>query len=128
MLGYVVILFSLPDFARAQGFSANQGSILNALLALGMAFGRPLVGLASDRWGRLNIGGIMTFVTGVSCFVIWMPAGKNFGVSVLFSLVNGAVCGTFWTTIAPITVEVVSLIHISAGFLGEGCGYTNHRS
>lgn len=108
MLGYVVILFSLPDYARAQGFSDTQGSVLSALLNLGMAFGRPLVGWVSDRWGRLNVGGIMTMVTAISCFVIWMPAGKSFGVAILFSLVNGAVCGTFWTTISPITVEVVS--------------------
>ncbi|KAI5800068.1 major facilitator superfamily domain-containing protein [Geopyxis carbonaria] len=108
MLGYIVILFSLPDYARSRGFSATQGSVLGALLNLGMAFGRPLVGLASDRWGRINVGGLMTAVTAVSCFAIWIPA-RSFGVAVLFSLINGAVCGTFWTTIAPVAVEVVGI-------------------
>ncbi|KAI5818153.1 major facilitator superfamily domain-containing protein [Pyronema omphalodes] len=108
MLGYVVILFSLPDFATSRGFSKVQGSVLGALLNLSMAFGRPLVGLSSDYYGRLNISGLMTLITGISCFVIWLPA-KTFGVALFFSLVNGAVCGTFWTTIAPVCVEVVGL-------------------
>jgi len=101
MLGYVVILFSLPDFARSRGFSAVQGSILSALLNLSMAFGRPLVGLASDQYGRINISMAMTLVTGLSCLAFWLPA-EHFGLAVFFALVNGAVCGTFWTTIAPV--------------------------
>lgn len=110
MFGYVVLLFSLPDYAASQGFSKSQGSILSAVLSLGMTFGRPTVGWMSDRFGRINVGFIMTLLTGLSCFIIWMPAAESglYGVAVLFSLLNGAVCGTFWTTIAPITVEVVS--------------------
>lgn len=106
----MVLLFSLPDYAASQGFTKNQGSILSAMLNLGMMFGRPAVGWISDIYGRINVGLIMTVLSGVSCFVIWMPASESglYGVAVLFSLLNGAVCGTFWTTIAPITVEVVS--------------------
>ncbi|KAF8252306.1 MFS general substrate transporter [Wilcoxina mikolae CBS 423.85] len=113
MLGYVVILFSLPDFATSRGFSKVQGSVLGALLNLSMAFGRPLVGLSSDRYGIINISGLMTLATGLSCFAIWLPA-KKFGVSVLFALINGAICGTFWTTIAPVCVEVVGLKDLPA--------------
>ena len=35
MLGYVVLLFSLPNYARSIGLSANQGSIIGALLNVG---------------------------------------------------------------------------------------------
>ena len=101
MLGYVVILFSLPDFARSRGFSDTQGSVLSAILCLGMAFGRPTVGHFSDRAGRINMSWAMTFVTALSCFVFWLPA-KDFGLAVFFGLFGGAVCGTFWTTIAPV--------------------------
>lgn len=96
MLGYIVILFSLPDYAASVGMTKRQGSILTAMLNLGMAFGRPLVGISSDRFGRINISGSMTAVSGLSCFFIWIWA-KDFGVALLFSLINGAVCGTFWT-------------------------------
>lgn len=108
MLGYIVILFSLPDYAASVGMSKQQGSILTAMLNLGMAFGRPLVGIGSDRYGRINTSGVMTLVSGLSCFFIWIWA-RSFGVAILFSLVNGAVCGTFWTTISPVTVEVVGI-------------------
>ncbi|KAL7268286.1 hypothetical protein RUND412_009094 [Rhizina undulata] len=108
MLGYIIILFSLPDFATSTGFTKTQGSILSALLSLGMAVGRPLVGLSSDRAGRINISMSMTFVTGISCFALWMTV-RTFAGAVAFSLINGAVCGTFWTTISPVTVEVVGI-------------------
>lgn len=96
MLGYIVILFSLPDYAASVGMTKRQGSILTAMLNLGMAFGRPLVGISSDVFGRINVSGGMTAVSGLSCFVIWMWA-RQFGVALFFSLLNGAVCGTFWT-------------------------------
>ncbi|KAL7268288.1 hypothetical protein RUND412_009100 [Rhizina undulata] len=108
MLGYIIILFSLPDFATSKGFTKTQGSILSALLSLGMAVGRPLVGLSSDRAGRINISMSMTLVTGISCFALWMTV-RTFAGAVAFSLINGAVCGTFFSTIAPVAVEVVGL-------------------
>ena len=110
MLGYVVILFSLPDFARSRGFSVVQGSVLSALLNLSMAFGRPLVGLASDRYGMINISGAATLVTGLSCLAFWLPA-EQFGMAVFFALVNGAVCGTFWITIAPLWYVLAVLLN-----------------
>ena len=35
MLGYIVLLFSLPNYARSIGLSARQGSVIGALLNLG---------------------------------------------------------------------------------------------
>lgn len=35
MLGYIVLLFSLPNYARSIGLSARQGSIIGALLNVG---------------------------------------------------------------------------------------------
>lgn len=35
MLGYIVLLFSLPSYARAIGLTASQGSVIGALLNLG---------------------------------------------------------------------------------------------
>jgi MFS family permease len=114
ILGYTIILFSLPDFATFRGMSKNQGSILNALLNMSMAFGRPLVGLTSDYAGRINVSGLTTVATAISCFAIWVPA-TSFAVSLTFAVVGGAVCGTFWTTIAPLwydsLISSVSICH-----------------
>lgn len=35
MLGYIVLLFSLPNYAISIGLSAQQGSVIGALLNLG---------------------------------------------------------------------------------------------
>lgn len=35
MLGYIVLLFSLPNYAKTVGLSAAQGSLIGALLNLG---------------------------------------------------------------------------------------------
>lgn len=54
-LGYIVLLYSLPNYARSIGLTAQQGAIVGAVLNLGLAFGRPIIGLLSDRFGRIDI-------------------------------------------------------------------------
>ncbi|KAF3916155.1 hypothetical protein AA313_de0204387 [Arthrobotrys entomopaga] len=108
MLGYVVILYSLPNYGVSVGLSQKQGSIMGAMLNLGMAIGRPLVGLYSDSWGRINIAGSLTFICALTVFIIWINA-KSFGALIFFAIVNGAICGTFWTTVPPVTAEVIPL-------------------
>jgi MFS family permease len=108
MLGYVVLLFSLPSYARTIGLSAQQASIVGAILNLGQALGRPPVGYFSDSIGRLNMASSMTFLVGLFSLVIWMFA-KSFGVLVFFALIGGTVAGTYWATVAPVTAETMGL-------------------
>jgi MFS family permease len=108
MLGYIVLLFSLPNYAVSIGLTAKQGSVIGALLNLGQGLGRPVVGIFSDSAGRINIAGFLTFACGVFCFIIWIFA-KSFGVLIFFSLIVGSVAGTFWTTVGPVGAEVVGL-------------------
>lgn len=108
MLGYIVLLFSLPNYATSIGLSSRQGSITGALLNLGQGLGRPFVGMFSDNAGRINIAGFLTFVSGLFCLVIWIFA-KSFGILIFFALLVGSVAGTFWTTVAPVSTEVVGL-------------------
>ena len=108
MMGYIVLLFSLPNYATSIGLSAQQGSIIGSVLNLGQGLGRPLVGIFSDKAGRINLAGLCTFIGGLFCFIIWIFA-KSFGVLVFFAIIVGTVAGTFWTTIAPVGAEVVGL-------------------
>lgn len=112
MLGYVTVLFSLPSYARQIGLSAQQGSIIGAIFNLGQMLGRPVIGLYSDRWGRLNLAGGCTFVCGLFCFIFWIPTevtSSPMGLLTFFSIVGGALAGTFWATIGPVGAEVVGL-------------------
>jgi MFS family permease len=107
-LGYTVLLFSLPNYARRIGLNAQQGSIVGALLNLGLFIGRPLVGYSSDTLGRINMATLTTGFCGTICLLIWIFA-KSFGVLCLFAILVGMVCGTFWATVAPVAADVAGL-------------------
>ncbi|KAH0365148.1 putative monocarboxylate transporter, partial [Aureobasidium melanogenum] len=113
MLAYVVLLFSLANFARSVGLTASQASTVSAILNLGQAVGRPPIGYFSDSIGRINMATLMTFMSGLFALVIWTNA-KSFGVLIFYAIVGGTVAGTFWTTIAPVTAEVVGLRNVPA--------------
>ena len=114
MLGYIALLFSLPNYAISIGLSASQGSIVGALLNLGQGIGRPLVGIFSDRAGRINIATGLTFLCGLFCLVIWIFA-KSYGVLIFFAIIAGTVSGTIWATVAPVGAEVIGLRELPAG-------------
>lgn len=130
MFGYITLLFSLPDFARSIGLSTSQAATISALLNLGIATGRPLVGNISDRYGCIETAGVLTFASGILCFVLWLP-GTSYVTIILFSLLNGAIFGIFWVvsklsdggltqaliwaswqTIGPLCVEVAGLVEL----------------
>lgn len=94
-LGYVILLFSLPHYATTIGLSQSQGSIVGAMLSVGLGLGRPLVGYFSDRWGRINIAALMTLSCGVFSLALWVPA-RSYGLLLVFSVLAGFGCGTFW--------------------------------
>ncbi|MCJ1469948.1 hypothetical protein MMC07_008593 [Pseudocyphellaria aurata] len=111
MLGYITILFSLPDFARSINLSSSQAATTAALQSFGNAVGRPLIGHFSDRFGRIETAGLLTLVCGLSCFCIWIP-GTSYGATILFALINGAIFGVFWVVIGPLCVEVAGLAEL----------------
>jgi MFS family permease len=111
MLGYVVLLFSLPNYARTQGMTSAQGSIIGAVFNLGQALGRPPIGYFSDTVGRLNMAGSMTALCGIFILLIWIFA-KSFGVLVFFAIVGGCTAGTFWAVVGPVTTEVMGIVDL----------------
>ncbi|KAL9061566.1 MAG: hypothetical protein Q9162_000098 [Coniocarpon cinnabarinum] len=110
-LGYTVLLFSLPNYARSVGLTAHQGSIVVSLLNLSLFLARPMVGYTSDTLGRINNAFLTTGVCGIICLVIWIFA-KSFGLLCFFALLAGTVCGTFWATVAPVIADVAGLSEV----------------
>ncbi|KUJ11078.1 MFS general substrate transporter [Mollisia scopiformis] len=103
MFGYIVLMFSLSDYAIAIGRSNSDSAVVAAVLNLG----------AADRYGRVEIAGTLTFVCGVLVFVMWVPA-TTFSVLVTFAFLSGAILGVFWATIAPLAADVVGLKELPA--------------
>ncbi len=114
MLAYVVLIFSLANYANAIGLSASQASIISALFNLGQFLGRPPIGYWSDAVGRINMAMATTAAGGLFALVIWTFA-KSYGVLIFYSLIGGTIAGTFWCTIAPVAAEIVGLRHVPSG-------------
>jgi len=134
-LGYIVLLYSLPNYAQSIGLTAQQGAVVGAVLNLGLAFGRPAVGFFSDIFGRIDVATAMTALCGIFCLTIWVPA-QSYSVLLVFALLSGTVTGTFCKsqpcrtidvlsldadnheggTVVPVTAEVVGLQRLPAAF------------
>ena len=95
MLGYIVLLFSLSDFALSIGLSRSQATDMIGLLNVGTAIGRPIIGIFSDKWSRIDTAGSLTLLCGVSCVAFWLPA-TSYGLTAFFVILCGAVVGVFW--------------------------------
>ncbi|CAG9996983.1 unnamed protein product [Clonostachys byssicola] len=113
VLAYVALLFSLSSYSVAVGLTQSQASVVSAILNLGQAFGRPVVGIMSDSLGRVNVASVATLVAGVLCLVFWVFA-KNMVTVCVFAIMVGTVSGTIWAAAAPLTVEIVGLRHASS--------------
>lgn len=103
MFGYIALLYSLPSYGRSIGLSSAQSSTVAGILNLGTVVGRPLVGISSDRFGRIEVTGTLTMFCGIICFAIWLP-GTSYGVLLLFALICGAVLGVFWIVGSPFSL------------------------
>lgn len=73
-----------------------------------------MIGLFSDRIGRINIAGLSTLIAGVAALVIWIPGGKSYGGLIVYALF-GLFAGALWPTVAPVGAEVVGIQLLPAG-------------
>ncbi|KAH6845181.1 major facilitator superfamily domain-containing protein [Chaetomium sp. MPI-CAGE-AT-0009] len=108
LLAYVIVVFSITDYAQSVGFTASQGSLAASLFNLSQGIGRPIIGLVSDRFGRINVAGIGTLIAGVAAFFLWIFAGPHFAGLVVYVLFGGF-AGIIWPCVAPVGAEVVGL-------------------
>lgn len=113
VLAYVALLFSLSSYSVSVGLTQSQASVVSAILNLGQAFGRPVVGIMSDSLGRVNVASGATLVAGVLCLVFWVFA-KTMVTICVFAIMVGTVSGTIWAAAAPLTAEIVGLRHASS--------------
>ncbi|KAK3330252.1 major facilitator superfamily domain-containing protein [Apodospora peruviana] len=108
ILSYVIVVFSITDYAQKVGFTASQGSVVAAIFSLSQGIGRPLIGLISDRFGRINVAGLGTLLACLAASFLWIFAGKHYAGLIVYSLF-GMFAGVIWPCVAPVGAEVVGL-------------------
>jgi MFS family permease len=95
MFGYIVLLFSLSEFAPAIGLSPKEATDVVGFLNVGTGIGRPLIGFVNYCFSRVATACVLTLLCLLTCFVLWLPA-KSFSLTLFFSTVCGATLGVFW--------------------------------
>ncbi|OAL42676.1 MFS general substrate transporter [Pyrenochaeta sp. DS3sAY3a] len=105
-----VVLLLAWAFTSMLGYTATD---VIGLLNVGTAVGRPVIGIFSDRWSRIDTAGVLTLLCGISCFAFWLPA-TSFGLTVFFAILCGAIVGVFWMTIGPLCVEVAGIKNLQS--------------
>ncbi|KAL2018951.1 hypothetical protein VTK56DRAFT_10245 [Thermocarpiscus australiensis] len=108
LMSYVIVVFSVADYAQQVGFTASQGSLAAAMFNLSQGIGRPFIGLASDRLGRINVAALGTLTAGLAAFFLWIFSGTYFPGLIVYALF-GMFAGIIWPCVAPVGAEVVGL-------------------
>lgn len=92
LFGYNLMIFTLSSYAIARGMSSHQGSVLTAVLNGAQCVGRPMMGLAGDRFGRANVTIVLTLFLSIIMFAFWIPA-HTFVQLLMFSILMGSCVG-----------------------------------
>lgn len=95
ILGYIVTIYSLGSFGTTIGLTQQQSGITVTIMNVGAAFGRPFLGVLSDRFGRMTVACLLTASNFVLIYVVWIPT-NSYGLLIFFSLVVGATSGVYW--------------------------------
>lgn len=92
LFGYNLMVYTLSSYAQARGMSQHQGSTLTAITNGAQAIGRPLMGLAGDRFGRANVTIVLTTFMTIFLFGFWIPA-HTFVQLIFFCICMGSCVG-----------------------------------
>ncbi|KAL7924081.1 major facilitator superfamily domain-containing protein [Trichoderma austrokoningii] len=111
ILAYIVVVFSLANYANVIGLQSSQAALISAFFNLGQGIGRPIMGYFSDRTGRMNMAAFASFLAGIFALAVWINA-KTYGVLIFYSIICGMVGGTFWTVVGPVAAEIVGLADV----------------
>jgi hypothetical protein len=77
---------------------------------------RPVIGLVSDKVGRINVAAIGTLIAGLVAFFLWIFAGPHFPGLIIYVLFGGF-AGIIWPCVAPVGAEVVGLQLLPSGMI-----------
>ncbi|KAL9602762.1 MAG: hypothetical protein Q9219_001605 [cf. Caloplaca sp. 3 TL-2023] len=108
---YYVPVYFISTYARSLGFSSTAGANFIALSNGTSAGGKVLIGYVADRYGRLNLLLLCTFLSAVTTLGLWSPStvsnsatGMSLFVAyvIFYSITAGAYVSLFPTVLAEL--------------------------
>ena len=100
-LGFFVPSIYLPSYAKSQGMTATQGTVMLALVNLGVVFGAMGTGALTDR---MHVGSVMAVCSIGAAMAVFLVWGLSVSLPMLciFSLMYGLTAGGFSATYSGI--------------------------
>ncbi|KAF8520758.1 major facilitator superfamily domain-containing protein [Hysterangium stoloniferum] len=97
IFGYMIPYYYVPTYAQTQ-FNASPlvGSILSAILDLGLVVGRVALGFAADsKLGTVNSIVTAMVLAGICQFAFWLPASDSLPLLYIFAFLYGIFGGGY---------------------------------
>lgn len=115
ILGYVIVLYTLVSSTISLGYTANQGSIVAAMVQLGSFLGRPVVGLVADRFGTITVGTIIYTLCAIFTYSMWIPA-SNYATLICYGIIIGLTMGSVYSMTPVICARLVGIRKMNVCF------------
>lgn len=114
LFGYVTLMYNLGDFTRSMGYDNQQGSVVSTMVAVGIVYGRPIVGRVADRIGPIQATILVSWLVGLFALAMWIPC-KNYATAIVFAMFEGSLMGTIWISMATINGAIIGLEKFGIG-------------
>lgn len=103
-VAYTILLFSFSSYATAVGLTYSQGSNVTTVQSVAQLVGRPIVGLISDRIGRINATIVFTLFLSTLTLVWWIFI-RSYAELLVFGFIAGFIMGINWVNFGPMTAD-----------------------
>lgn len=104
--------FFLPIYARGIGLSSSTGAALVSGFNFSSAVGRVLCGTLCDSAGPINTLLLSLLLSAVSMLAVW-PVSTSIGPLVVFTVINGAANGGFFSTVPTVAGNTFGSARVS---------------
>ncbi|KAG0680259.1 hypothetical protein C6P40_004664 [Pichia californica] len=105
-LAYTILLFSLSSYATSIGLTYQQGSNVTTVQSVAQTIGRPLMGMCSDKIGRVNSTIFFTTLITIFIFFFWIFV-TTYSALLAFAFLVGFILGINWVNFGPMTADIV---------------------
>ncbi|KAF9959957.1 hypothetical protein BGZ72_008286 [Mortierella alpina] len=119
--GYLTPVFLLPSFVADLGLDPKTGATLVGIFSGVNAASRIILGIAADRYGRLNVLFLCTTMGGLACYILWLNT-QGLAMAIVFVIVYGVNGGGFVSLFPVVAAEIIGVERLTAavGLLYSG--------